>query len=54
MGDRRMGIQRDAQRFLGFAFLLELRLSKELVKKSALGDDGGSVGHLLLVVILSA
>jgi hypothetical protein len=31
-----MGIQRDAQRLLGFAFLIELRLSKEFVKKSAL------------------
>jgi hypothetical protein len=36
VGDSGMGIQRDAQRLLGFAFLIELRLSKEFVKKSAL------------------
>jgi hypothetical protein len=31
-----MGIQRDAQRLLSFAFLLEVGLPEKLVKKSAL------------------
>jgi len=31
-----MDIQRDAQRVLELAFLVELRLSEEFVKKSAL------------------